>query len=252
MAFIAPTGLTLAFISGLFRFCTLKSLPFFPVYSWVGLWTSFFMIVLGLAGSSQLIRFCTRFTDEVFNSLLSMNFIYEAIASLRRLFQQADPMNLTMPFVSLFMALGTFWTTMKVTRFQSSRYFNQTFRNFIKDFGPATIFVVMSLLNQNAWVHKFGVPTLTLPDKFELAGGRTFLVALNAVPWKVRLLCGFPAVLLTCLFFMDQNISVRVVNNPDNKLKKGAAYNLDMLALGIITGGKSSSEPKVTCPPYCF
>jgi hypothetical protein len=35
---------------------------------------------------------------------------------------------------------------------------------------------------------------------------------------------------------MDQNISVRVVNNPDNKLKKGSAYNLDMVALGFITG----------------
>jgi len=39
------------------------------------------------------------------------------------------------------------------------------------------------------------------------------------------------------LFFMDQNISVRVANNPDNKLKKGPAYNLDMVALGLITGG---------------
>jgi hypothetical protein len=52
----------------------------------------------------------------------------------------------------------------------------------------------------------------------------------------VKLLCSLPAVLLTSLFFMDQNISVRVVNNPDNKLKKGPAYNLDMVALGLITG----------------
>ena len=75
MAFIAPTGLTLAFISGLYRFCSVNALPFFPIYSWVGLWTSFFFILLGLGGSSQWIRFCTRFTDEVFNALLSVNFI---------------------------------------------------------------------------------------------------------------------------------------------------------------------------------
>ena len=37
---------------------------------------------------------------------------------------------------------------------------------------------------------------------------------------------------------MDQNISVRLVNSPDNKLKKGEAYNVDMVALGIITGGE--------------
>jgi hypothetical protein len=71
-----------------------------------------------------------------------------------------------------------------------------------------------------------------------LSGARKFLVPLLSVPLRVRVLCGIPALLLTSLFFMDQNISVRVVNNQDNKLKKGAAYNLDMVALGLITGGK--------------
>mmetsp|Transcript_41086 Transcript_41086/g.62199 ORF Transcript_41086/g.62199 Transcript_41086/m.62199 type:complete len:160 (+) Transcript_41086:1153-1632(+) len=121
MAFIAPTGLTLAFISGLFRFCTVQNVPFFPIYAWVGIWTSIFMVTLGAAGSSKLIRYCTRFTDEVFNALLSMNFIYEALASLRRNFLLvADPMNLSMPFVSLAMAIGTFWSTVKVTTMEQT------------------------------------------------------------------------------------------------------------------------------------
>lgn len=240
MAFIAPTGLTLAFISGLFRFCSLKGLPFFPIYSWVGLWTSFFFTVLGLAGSSQLIRYCTRFTDEIFNGLLSLNFIYEALASLRRNFKQANPMNLTMPFVSLGMALTTFFATMSATAFESSKFLNQKIRSFVKDFGPVTIFVAMSYLNSLGGMKKFGVPTLSVPDTFQLSGGRNFLIPLNAVPLKIKLLTCLPAILLTALFYMDQNISVRVVNNPDNGLKKGAAYNLDMVALGIITGGQSS------------
>lgn len=236
MAFIAPTGLTLAFISGLFRFCTLKSLPFFPVYSWVGLWTSLFFTLLGLGGSSQLIRFCTRFTDEVFNGLLSLNFIYEALASLRRNFKQADPMNLTTPFVALAMALTTFSSTMAVTAFESSKFFNQKIRSIVKDFGPVVIFVAMSFINSLSAFKKFGVPTLSVPDKFQLAGGRDFLVPLNSIPLRIKLLCSLPAILLTALFYMDQNISVRVVNNPDNGLKKGPAYNLDMVALGLITG----------------
>lgn len=241
MAFIAPTGLTLAFISGLFRFCTVKGLPFFPIYSWVGMWTSFFMIILGVRGSSKLIKYCTRFTDEVFNALLSINFIYEALRSIQRLFQNAkDPMNLTMPFVSLGMALTTFWATRKVVLFQKTKFFNEKARAIIKNFGPPTIFVLMSLLNQLPWIKKFGVPTLNIPPGLQLSGGRELLVPLNAVPLKVKLFCSFPALLLTCLFFMDQNISVRVVNNPDNKLKKGPAYNLDMVALGGITAGTLS------------
>mmetsp|Transcript_6455 Transcript_6455/g.7440 ORF Transcript_6455/g.7440 Transcript_6455/m.7440 type:complete len:650 (-) Transcript_6455:2756-4705(-) len=236
MAFIAPTGLTLAFISGLFRFCTLKGLPFFPVYSWVGLWTSFFFTLLGLGGSSQLIRYCTRFTDEIFNALLSITFIYEAVSSIRRNFEQADPSNLTTPFVALAMAYTTYRATDKAAAFELSKFLNQRIRRFVKNFGPVIIFCTMSGLNCLPSFNKFHIPTLSVPDHFQLAGGRNFLIAINSIPNKVKLLCSLPAVLLTALFFMDQNISVRVVNNPDNKLKKGAAYNMDMVALGLITG----------------
>ena len=236
MAFIAPTGLTLAFISGLFRFCTLKGLPFFPVYAWVGLWTSGFFTFLGLGGSSQLIRYCTRFTDEVFNALLSITFVYEAVSSISRNFQKADPSNLTTPFVALAMALTTYQATDKAAAFESSKFLNQRIRRFVKNFGPVIIFCAMSAINTLPSVAKFGVPTLSVPNKFQLAGGRSFLIAINSIPNSVKLLCSLPAMLLTALFFMDQNISVRVVNNPDNKLKKGPAYNLDMVALGLITG----------------
>ena len=252
MSFIAPTGLTLAFISGLFRFCAVNGLPFFPVYSWVGLWTSFFFVSLGLAGSSALIRYCTRFTDEVFNALLSVNFIYEAVSSLRRNFQLADPMNLTMPFVSLLMAMSTFSSTMAVSAFQSSKYLTQKVRTTVKDFGPVTIFIAMAILNQHPWIRKFNVPTLNVPSTIMLAKGRDLFIPLMDVPLKIRLLCSLPAMLLTALFFMDQNISVRVVNNPDNKLKKGSAYNLDMVALGFITGGMSGMLNVGTASSFFF
>eukprot|EP00529_Nitzschia_sp_RCC80_P014708 CAMPEP_0113460486 /NCGR_PEP_ID=MMETSP0014_2-20120614/11014_1 /TAXON_ID=2857 /ORGANISM="Nitzschia sp." /LENGTH=730 /DNA_ID=CAMNT_0000352145 /DNA_START=412 /DNA_END=2604 /DNA_ORIENTATION=- /assembly_acc=CAM_ASM_000159 len=236
MAFIAPTGLTLAFISGLFRFCTVNQLPFFPVYSWVGLWTSFFFTLLGIGGSSQLIRYCTRFTDEIFNALLSLNFVYEAVASLKRNFDNADPHNLTTPFVALAMALSTYTATLSVAAYDTSKFFNKRFRRFVKNFGPVIIFCAMTALNCFPSFDKFNIPTLSVPDTFQLAGGRKALIAINSIPNKVKLLCSLPAMLLTSLFFMDQNISVRVVNNPDNKLKKGPAYNLDMVALGLITG----------------
>lgn len=196
------------------------------------------MSLAGLLGSSKLIRFCTRFTDEVFNGMLSVNFIYEAWSSLRRNFVNADPMNLTMPFVALSMALGTFFGTMNVAKFEATKYFNSRVRKVIKNFGPVSVILLFSLLNLLPWAQKFHVPTLVAPDTFQLAGGRNFLVGLKDIPVNMRFLCALPATLLTCLFFMDQNISVRLVNSPDNKLKKGAAYNLDMVALGIITGGK--------------
>lgn len=238
MTFVAPTGLSLAFLSGLYRFCSIRGFEFLPIYTWVGLWTAMFMITMGFRGTSKLIRYCTRFTDEVFNGLLSLNFIYEGAASLRRNFLLADPLNLSMPFVSLSIALGTYWSTAQVIALEKSIYFNSKIRKAIKDFGPVAVLVAFSALNTMKSIKKFGVPTLSVPNRIELAGGRKFLVNFLSVPVKKRWLCAFPAILLTALFFMDQNISARVVNKEENKLEKGEAYNIDMVALGLITGGK--------------
>lgn len=136
------------------------------------------------------------------------------------------------------MAMTTFSSTMAVTAFEGSKYLTQKVRTTVKDFGPVTIFIAMSILNLHPWIRKFHVPTLSVPNTIQLAQGRQLLIPLTSIPLSVRMLCSLPALLLTALFFMDQNISVRVVNNPDNKLKKGSAYNLDMVALGLITGRK--------------
>jgi hypothetical protein len=236
MTFIAPTGLTLAFLTGLYRFCSTKGMAFLPIYTWVGLWTCFFMVTMGVRGYSKYIRYCTRFTDEVFNGLLSFNFIYEAYSSLKRNFLTADPMNLSMPFVSLTLALGTFVSTYKVIAIEKTIYFRENIRKLVKDFGPVAVLFIFSAINQMRGIKKFGVPTLVVPNVFELAGGRDFLIPFMTVPTKIRMLCALPAMLLTGLFFMDQNISARIVNKEENQLKKGDAYNIDMIALGLITG----------------
>ena len=166
MSFLAPTGLSLAFLSGLYRFCTFYNASFSPIYTWVGLWTSLFMITLGIRGSSKLIRFCTRFTNKIFNASLSLNFIYEAASSLRRNFITADPLNLSMPFISLSMALGTYWSTTSMIAFETSMYFNKKVRTVLKDFGPVVVLIAFSALNKLSCLNKFGVPTLSVPDTF--------------------------------------------------------------------------------------
>jgi len=59
------------------------------------------------------------------------------------------------------------------------------------------------------------------------------------LPLRYRFLAILPAIFLATLFFLDQNITVRTVNSPSHKLKKGAAYHLDLCALGVLTGAAS-------------
>lgn len=78
LTFQGPTGLSLAFITALHNFTTARNLPFLAIYCWTGLWTSLFLALCSIFNVCDLIKHCTPFTDDSFNALLSVNFLYEA------------------------------------------------------------------------------------------------------------------------------------------------------------------------------
>ncbi|CAM9100875.1 unnamed protein product [Chrysoparadoxa australica] len=222
MTLVGPTGLTLAFITALSGFCSTMGVPFLPVYSWCGLWTSLFMLILAVVGASNLIEYATQFTDDVFNSLLAVNFVYEASRSLINNFHHSGN-NKSEAFLALNMAYLTFSSTNKAVKVRDSRYFNAAARELLSDFGPALVIVAMSLLTRVPSVANVGIEYLSVPSTFMLCKGREWIVPMLSVPMSVRLLSAIPAVLLTTLFYLDQNISCRVVNSPRHKMKKGKA-----------------------------
>lgn len=234
LTFIAPTGLTLAFTVALYGFCQVASFPFLATYAWVGIWTAFILLAAAVVNFSDLIKFCTRFTDDIFNSLIATNFLYEASRALLGAFFVfgADKTN---PFVALSLAFGTFVSARFLTGLRTSRYLFKKARNTLADFGPVLSIAAMSTIAALPAVARVGLERLSIPSTFSLAGGRPFLVPIMAAPLSLRVLAIVPALLLTCLFFLDQNISVRVVNSARHKLKKGPAYHLDMLILALCT-----------------
>jgi HCO3- transporter family len=234
MTFLAPTGLTLAFTTALYGFCATANIPFIATYAWVGLWTSMILAVMALINACDLIKYCTRFTDDVFNSLISTNFIYEATRSLLAGFVLSG-LDKTQPFTALALALGTFLLGRAMAGARTSRFLVQRARSFLSDFGPCIAIALMTAVACIPAVARVGLQRLAIPAKFALANNRQWLVPLHLTPVPVRLLSLVPAVLLTCLFFLDQNISVRVTNSPIHKFRKGPGYHLDMLMLAACT-----------------
>lgn len=234
LTFIAPTGLTLAFTCALYGFCQIAAVPFLSTYAWVGVWTAVILFLASVTNVSDLIKYCTRFTDDIFNSLIATNFLYEAGRALIGAFFVFGA-NKTNPFTALALALGTFTLGRFLTGLRTSRYLFKRARNVLADFGPVLAIGVMSAIAAIPAVAKVGLERLSIPASFSLAGGRKLLVPMMATPMPVRLAAIVPALLLTCLFFLDQNISVRVVNSPIHRLKKGPGYHLDMLVLSICT-----------------
>jgi hypothetical protein len=60
------------------------------------------------------------------------------------------------------------------------------------------------------------------------------MIDLWAIPTWIRWAAAGPALLATLLVYLLQNITSRLVNSPENKIKKGAAYHLDLLVVGAL------------------
>ncbi len=246
MVILGGTGPLLVFTMVLYQLSQDLQLPFLPLYAWVGLWTGLFTVLMAVFDASALMRFFTRFTIEIFAALISMIYIYE---SLRGMFSGAieahsrDEVNHEDAIIPLMLAFGTYYIAMSLTRFRRSRYLMQPIREFLADFGPAIALGLMTLFA--IWLHsveEFQLPQLPAPSTVqptqltEDGTPRPWLIDAFALPtwaWAASML---PALLGAVLIYLDQNITVRLVNSADHKLRKGPAYHWDLALIGAMIG----------------
>ena len=230
---LGGTGPLLVFTAILYRLCSDLNLPFLASYAWVGLWSAGFVLILAITQASCLMRYFTRFTDEIFSALISIIFIYEAIKSLVNIFQNRDvQMDHDTALLSLLLALGTFYIAISLSRFRRSSYLRPRIREFIADFGPAIAIATMTIISM--WLHEVSLEVLPAPDVFGTTDGRGWTVDLFSLPTWAKFAAAGPAILVTVLVFLDQNITARIVNSPDHRLHKGEAYHLDLGVVGIL------------------
>ncbi len=233
LVILGGTGPLLVFTAILYRSCADWGLPFLPSYAWVGLWSAGFLLLLAATDASCLMRYFTRFTDEIFAALISIIFIYEAIKSLVHIFEDLDvKKHHDTALLSLLLALGTFYIAMSLSRFRRSSYLRPKIREFLADFGPAIALAAMTIVA--VWLHEVFLDVLPTPDTFGTTSGRPWSVDLLAIPVWARFAAAGPALLVTVLVFLDQNITARIVNTPDHQLHKGAAYHLDLAVVGLL------------------
>ncbi len=214
---------------------------FLAIYGWVGLWTGLFTVLLAVTNASGLMRYFTRFTDEIFSALMSLIFIYEAVKALVGIFHGSfsDPdAPHDVAFLSLLVALGTFYVATQLSQFRKSAYLLPWMREFLADFGPSIALAVMAVV---AWwlSGEVVLPTLTMSSGLTTSSGRPWQVDLNAAPVWIRFAAAGPALLATLLVYLTQNITARLVNSPENKLRKGAGYHLDLAVVGGMIAGCS-------------
>jgi hypothetical protein len=232
LTLLGGTGPIVIFTGLLYTLCQRFGLPFLQVYAWVGIWSGILMVILAATDASALMKYFTRFIDEIFAALVAVIFIVEAVNSVITPFSVEDSSNAT-ALMTLVLALGTFMLSRTFKMFLQTRYLQRGIREFISDFGPAIAIALMTLFALS--MPEVPVETAEIPEEFGTTTGRPWLVEIFALPLWLIFACIGPAILVTVLLFLDQNITTRLVNSPLHSLRKGAGFHLDLGVVGLIT-----------------
>ncbi|KAI9534930.1 Electrogenic sodium bicarbonate cotransporter 1 [Dissostichus eleginoides] len=135
--------------------------------------------------------------------------------------------------MSFILFFGTYTCSMALKKFKFSLFFPTTVRKLISDF--AIILTILLFCGVDALVG-VDTPKLIVPSQFKptspLRGW--FIPPFGGNPWWVYLAATIPALLVTILIFMDQQITAVIVNRKEHKLKKGAGYHLDLFLVAVL------------------
>lgn len=128
----------------------------------------------------------------------------------------------------LLLMLGTVWLSLSLYNFTKTPFLNANKRALLADCALPVSVLMMSLFGS----YLFQEVKL---KQFELIEGDVFVPApLHKLRWPAILGSMGLGFSLSLLFFMDQSISGAMVNNAENRLKKGSAYHWDLLTVALL------------------
>uniref|UniRef100_A0A667Y8M9 Anion exchange protein n=1 Tax=Myripristis murdjan TaxID=586833 RepID=A0A667Y8M9_9TELE len=135
--------------------------------------------------------------------------------------------------MSFILFFGTYTCSMCLKKFKTSRFFPTTVRKLISDFAIILTILVFCGVDMLVGVD---TPKLIVPSEFKPTSSKRgwFVPPFGGNPWWVYLASALPALLVTILLFMDQQITAVIVNRKEHKLKKGAGYHLDLFWVAVL------------------
>ncbi|XP_078812088.1 electrogenic sodium bicarbonate cotransporter 1 isoform X8 [Oryzias latipes] len=135
--------------------------------------------------------------------------------------------------MSFILFFGTYTCSMGLKTFKTSRFFPTTVRKLISDFAIILTILLFCVVDALVGVN---TPKLIVPSEFKPTSPHRgwFIAPFGGNPWWVYLAAALPALLVTILIFMDQQITAVIINRKEHKLKKGAGYHLDLFWVAIL------------------
>ncbi|XP_066878185.1 band 3 anion transport protein isoform X2 [Kogia breviceps] len=213
------SGPLLVFEEAFFSFCTSNGLEYIVGRVWIGFWLILLVVLVVAFEGSFLVRFISRYTQEIFSFLISLIFIYETFSKLVMIFQdhpllenydhnvtripkpQAPLPNTAL--LSLVLMAGTFLFAIMLRKFKNSSYFPGKKLSVPKG-------LTVSNTSARGWlIHPLGL--------------------YKPFPIWMMFASVLPALLVFILIFLESQITTLIISKPERKVVKGSGFHLDLL-----------------------
>ncbi|XP_018621189.2 anion exchange protein 2b isoform X3 [Scleropages formosus] len=200
------SGPILVFEEAFFTFCKGNGVEYLTGRVWIGFWLILIVVLTVAFEGSFLVRFVSRFTQEIFSILISLIFIYETFSKLVKIFhehplQRCSLDNITMEnstvedvtvvntstvlqlnssspglvktwgepntaLLSLVLMSGTYFIAFYLRKFKNSAFFPGRLRRVIGDFGVPIAILIMVLVDYS--IQDTYTQKLSVPSGFSV------------------------------------------------------------------------------------
>ncbi|XP_054483160.1 anion exchange protein 2a [Anoplopoma fimbria] len=268
---IGFSGPLLVFEEAFYTFCKDNGIEYLTGRVWIGFWLVLIVLLTVAFEGSILVRFVSRFTQEIFSFLISLIFIYETFAKLVKIFQEHPLQNCfhgnntvspslcnytaaagnsgkvlgepNTALLSFLLMVGTYFIAFYLRKFKNSSFFPGRLRRIIGDFGVPIAILLMVLVDysvEDTYTQKLNVPSgfsVSSPEK------RGWLISPlgsdGEFPVWMMAASILPAILVFILIFMESQITALIVSKKERMLVKGTGFHLDLLII-VVVGGVSA------------
>ncbi|XP_041924344.1 anion exchange protein 2b isoform X1 [Alosa sapidissima] len=270
------SGPLLVFEEAFFSFCKANNVEYLTGRVWIGFWLIIIVVLMVAFEGSFLVRFVSRFTQEIFSILISLIFIYETFSKLGKIFLHhplkrctiinstdgnSTSENITMSvlpdnntttltpsnrgepntaLLSLVLMSGTFFIAFYLRKFKNSAFFPGRLRRVIGDFGVPIAILIMVLVDysiQDTFTQKLSVPNGLSVTSPSKRGWFVNPLGMND-PFPIWMMAAsiLPALLVFILIFMETQITTLIVSKKERMLVKGSGFHLDLLVIVALGG----------------
>merc|ERR1712157_209500 len=102
--------------------------------AWVGIFVGLYMILVVVTDGCALIKYCSRFTQDLFGCFVSVIFISLGITNVIEKFTDKDKSHSFSPTHQLILTVATLYCALQLAGFNKTKFFSSKVRDTIADF----------------------------------------------------------------------------------------------------------------------